>query len=227
MTRTVFCCLALLLCIAPAWAQDRGVVYAGGGVGDGAGGYAGGLLALPGESLGNGLAVRAGINGGTYRYRTNERIEATYIGAEIALVYQMSGDWGWANISAGPRITDTDLSPIDPNNKLRGTRLDGGLQTDGALGNQWRLGWFGSYGVRNESYITQLRMTRLLSPRSGTRLGLEGILQGDPTYKRASLGGHIAKPLGGGWEGQFSAGASEQAGRKARPYVSLGISRVF
>lgn len=228
MTRSFVCGLALSLsCLAPVHAQDRGVIYAGGGAGDGAGGYAGGLLALPGNSLGNGLAIRAGINGGTYRYRTSELIEATYVGAEIALVYQMSGDWGWANISGGPRITDTDLDPNDLGNKLRGTRFDAGLQTDGALGNQWRLGWFGSWGVRNESYIGQLRLTRLVSARSQTRIGLEGIVQGDPTYTRASLGGHVATPLGKRWEGQISAGASEQAGRKARPYVSLGVSRVF
>ena len=227
MTRSFLCGLALLSCMAPADAQDRGVLYAGGGAGDGAGGYVGGLIALPGDSLGNGLAVRAGVNGGTYRYRTSERIEATYIGAEIALVYQMSGDWGWANISAGPRITDTELDPNDRGNKLRGTRFDAGLQTDGALGNQWRMGWFGSWGVRNESYIAQLRLTRLVSASSGTRVGVESIVQGDPTYTRASLGAHVATPLGGGWEGQVSAGASELAGRNARPYASLGVSRVF
>ncbi|AOF94730.1 cellulose biosynthesis protein BcsS [Sphingobium sp. RAC03] len=219
--------MTLLFSIGVAQAEDRGVIYAGGGAGDGAGGYAGGLVALPGASLGHGVAVRAGVNGGTYRYRASERIEATYLGAEIALVYQFSGDWGWANVSAGPRVTDTDLDPDDPGNKLRGTRLDAGLQSDGSLGNHWRLGWFGSWGVRNESYIAQLRLTRLLDEGSQTRVGLEGILQGDPTYKRGSLGGHVSTALGSNWQGQVSIGASEQAGRKAKPYASLGISRVF
>lgn len=225
--RFILGALALLAPSGAVYAQDRGVIYAGGSVGDGAGGYAGGLVALPGGSLGHGLAVRAGVNGGTYRYRTSERIEATYVGAEVALVYQFSGDWGWVNVSAGPRITDTDLDPEDPGNKLRGTRVDAGLQTDGALGNQWRLGWFGSWGVRNESYIGQLRLTRLVDESSQTRMGLETLLQGDPTYTRVSLGAHLSTALGGDWQGQLSAGASEQAGRKAKPYVALGVSRVF
>lgn len=210
-----------------ALAQDRGVIFAGGSAGDGAGGYAGALVALPGDSLGNGLAVRASVNGGTYRYQANQRIKARYLGAEVALVYQHSGSWGWANVAAGPRIADTRLRPDDPGNKLRGTRLDVGVQTDGALGDQWRLGWFGSWGIRNESYVAQLRLTRLVDPGRQLRLGVEGILQGDPTYKRGSLGAHVAFRLTGPWEAQLSAGASEQAGRDARPYASLGLSRLF
>ncbi len=208
-------------------AQDSGVIYAGGSVGDGAGGYAGGMIALPGNSLGHGFGIRAGINGGTYRYQAAQRIKARYLGAELALVYQFSGEWGWANFAAGPRVVDTHLSPVDPGNKLRGTRLDAGIQTDGALGNQWRLGWFGSWGVRNESYLAQLRFTRLVDSSREVRIGLEGIYQGDPTYKRGSLGGHVAFRLSGPWEAQLSAGASEQAGRDAKPYVSVGFSRVF
>lgn len=210
-----------------AQAQNKGVIYAGAAVGDGEGGYLGGLVALPGNTLGDGLAVRGGVNGGTYRYRTDQRIEATYVSAEVALVYQFSGEWGWANVAAGPRITDISLDPDDPGNKLRGTRFDAGVQTDGALGNQWQTSWFGTWGIRNEAYIGQLRLTRLISEASQTRVGVEGIVQGDPTYTRGSLGGHIATGLGGGWLGQFSAGASEQAGRKARPYAALGLSRLF
>lgn len=212
---------------APAAAQDSGVVYAGGSVGDGYGGYAGGLVALPGSALGRGFGIRAGVNGGSYRYQAGQRIKARYIGAELALAYQFSGDWGWANVGAGPRIVDTHLKPVDPGNKLRGTRVDVGVQTDGALGNEWRLGWFGNWGIRNESYLAQLRLTRMVNPSSQLRVGLEGIYQGDPTYKRGSLGAHVAFRLAGAWEAQLSAGGSEQAGRDAKPYVSVGFSKVF
>ena len=219
--------LALLSAPGAAYAQDSGVVYAGAAAGDGEGGFIGGMVALPGGRLGEGLAVRGGVNGGTYRYRTDRRIEASYVSAEIALAYQFSGPGGWANVSAGPRVTDISLSPDDPTNKLRGTRFDAGVQTDGAYGNAWQASWFGTWGIRNESYIGQLRLTRLVNEESQTRVGLEGILQGDPTYTRASLGGHLSTSLGGRWFGQVSAGASEQAGRRARPYVGLGVSRLF
>lgn len=211
-----------------ASAQDRGVVYAGGSVGDGANGYAGGVIALPGNQLGDGLAVRGGVNGGEYRYTANgQRIEARYIGAELALVYQASGEWGYANLGGGLRVTDTRLSPLDPGNRLRGTRADLALQTDGAVGQTWRAGWFGSFGVNDRTYIAQLRVTGLVSEASGTRLGIEGGAQGDRSYDRQSLGAVASTRLGDKWEGVLSGGASFQEGRSARPYVTLGVSHVF
>lgn len=221
---------AFVATLAPlaATAQDQGVVYAGGSAGDGANGYAGGVIALPGGQLGDGLAVRAGVNGGEYRYTVSgQRIEARYIGAELALVYQLSGSWGYANLGAGPRVTDTRLRPLDPGNRLRGTRVDLALQTDGALGEAWRVGWFGSLGVNDRTYIGQLRLTHLIDSSSGTRLGIEGGAQGDRSYDRQSIGAVASTKLGGKWEGVLSGGASFQEGRKSRPYVSVGVSRVF
>lgn len=211
-----------------AQAQDQGVAYAGGSVGDGANGYAGALVALPGGELGKGLAIRAGASGGEYRYRTNgERIDARYVGAEVALAMQASGDWGYGSIAAGARVADTRLKPLDPNNRLRGTRFDAVLQTDGAVGNTWRLGWFGSLGVHYRTYITQLRFSHLVDGVSGTRLGIEGGRQGDRTYERDSLGAFGSTRLGPQWEGLISGGATFQDGRDAKPYVTLAVSRVF
>lgn len=220
--------VAALAMAGAAHAQDRGVVYTGGSVGDGANAYAGGLVALPGARLGEGLAVRASVSGGEYRYRSGgERIDARYIGAELALAMQASGDWGYATVSAGGRVTDTRLSPVDVGNRLRGTRFDVALQTDGALGNTWRLGWFGSLGVNDRTYITQLRFSRLVGSGAGTRVGVEGGLQGDRTYDRDSLGAFASTRLGGRWEGLVSGGATFQEGRDAKPYVTISASRVF
>ena len=113
----------------------RGVGFAGGALGgDDAGAYAGAVVALPGGELGRGIATRASLNTGRYEYVANGfEVEADYRGAEAALVYQVSGQWGWANFSAGPRLTKLELSPKDPANDRRGTRLDLGLQVDGNL----------------------------------------------------------------------------------------------
>lgn len=220
--------LAAAATAGAANAQDRGVAYAGGSAGDGANAYAGALVALPGGRLGEGLAIRAGVSRGEYRYRANdERIDARYIGAELALAIQASGDWGYASASAGGRVTDTDLSPVDTGNRLRGTRFDFALQTDGAVGNAWRLGWFGSLGVNDRTYITQLRFSRLVDETAGTRIGVEGGLQGDRTYDRDSLGAFASTRLGSRWEALVSGGATFQEGRDARPYVTLSASRVF
>ncbi|SLJ86306.1 cellulose biosynthesis protein BcsS [Novosphingobium mathurense] len=212
----------------PALAQDSGVAYAGGSVGDGANGYAGAVVALPGARLGEGLALRAGGGGGKYRYEANgQRIDATYVNAEVALVYQTSGDWGWANFSAGPRLTDTSLKPDDPGNRMRGTRIDAAVQTDGALGNAWRLTWFGSLGINDRAYITQARFGPLVDGGSDTRIGVEGGIQGDRSYTRRSVGGFVSTRITGQWQGLVSGGITDQAGRNVKPYVALGVSRVF
>lgn len=216
-----------LVSATPALAQDRGVAFAGGSAGNGAIGYAGVVVALPGDSLGNGFAVRASGGGGTYRYQgAPGEVEAEYVSGELALVYQMSGSWGWANLSAGPRVSHTRLSPEDLSNRLRGTRVDAALQTDGAVGQAWQLGWFGSLGVNDRAYVTEVRLGRLVSD-AGTRLGVEGGLQGDRSYTRGNAGAFVSTRLAPKWEARLSGGVTEEAGRNARGYVSLGASHVF
>jgi hypothetical protein len=222
-----FCAFALPTGIAQA--QDTGVVYAGGAAGGGAvNGYVGGVVSLPGARLGNGLAVRAGVTGGDYNYEANgERIDAQYIGAEVALVYQTSADWGWANFSAGPRITDTSLKPNDPGNPLRGTTYDLAIQTDGSVGSSFRATWFASLGVDKRAYITQLRLSPLVDGATDTRIGIEGGIQGDRTYTRKSLGLFASRRLGDKWQGSISGGVTDQRGIGAQGYGTLGVSRVF
>lgn len=233
--------LALALALAPAAAQAqtqpepptqpqtlRGVWFIGGTVSESASGYAGGVVSLPGESLGHGLAIRVSVSGGKYHYDAGATpITADYAGAETAVVYQLSGTWGWANLSAGPKFAHTRLSPIDPGNKLRGSRWDLGLQSDGALDRpHWRLGWFGSYGVANQAYQAKLQLGRKLA--AGTfRLGAEAGIQGDPSYKKGIFGGFVSKTIGRALEVEISGGVTEQHGRGARAYGSLGLSRVF
>ena len=203
-------------------------MYSGGSIGDGANGYIGGVVALPGDRLGDGFAVRGGASGGTYRYESADAtIRARYVGAEIAVVYQFSGEWGWANVSAGPRVTDTSLSPNDPNNRLRGTRFDGAVQTDGAIGQNWRASWFASLGVNNRTYITTVRVGPLVDGERDVRLGLEGGVQGDRTYTRRSAGAFASARLSGNLQGLVSGGVLDQAGRSVRPYATIGLSRVF
>jgi hypothetical protein len=219
-----------LIAGSAAGAQSlKGVAFAGGSVGDGVSAYAGAVTALPGASLGKGLAIRGSVNGGRYRYSGGPgRIRAGYAGAEAALVYQTSGDWGWANVSAGPRVTDISLSPADPENERQGTRFDAALQTDGGYGmKNWRLGWFGSVGVIDGAYQGRLQLGRLVSAASQTRFGLEAGVQGDPYFTTISAGAFVSTRLKGDLEGQLSAGVTEQAGRGPRPYLSLGLSQLF
>ena len=226
--KAIFLCTLFPAFAVPAAAQDSGVIYAGGGVGEGRNVYAGAVIALPGAELGNGLAVRIGGNGGHYNYQGDTgEVGADYVGGEVALVWQTSGDWGWANFSAGPRVTYTDLDPNDPANDRQGTRIDAAIGTDGALGHHWRLSWFGSYAVRDEAYITEARFGPLIDEASQIRLGVEAGFQGDPSYERGTLGAFASTKFSEGWEGRLSGGISEQAGRNAKPYVAVAFSRLF
>lgn len=219
----------LLLAAAPASADTpTGVAYAGGTVSDSASGYAGAVVSLPGASLGHGLALRAGVGGGRYHYLAGTtEITADYASADVALVEQVSGHWGWASFSAGPRFTHTKLSPVDLANNRRGSRWDAGLQTDGALDSSgWRLGWLGSYGVADEAYQARLQLGRKLGAK-GLRLGFEGGVQGDPSYRKLSGGAFIAAALGRDFEVQAGGGVSKERGQTARGYASLSLVKVF
>lgn len=223
--------LVLLLSAFPASAaaQDQGVVFAGGAVNDGFSAYAGTVVSFPGSQLGRGFAIRGSVNGGEYHYdRAGTDIRGRYIGGEAALVYQMSGSWGWANLSAGPRVTDTNFSPDDPSNEREGTRFDLGVGAEGIVNSgTFRLGWYGSYGVWDESYQLQLRPGLLVNTASDAVVGVEGSLQGDPSYDSQSIGLFYVQNVGGNWRAQFAGGVTDQEGRSAKIYGAIGLSRIF
>lgn len=217
---------AAVPCVASA--QDTGVVYAGGGVGEGSNVYAGAVISLPGATLGNGIAIRGGGGAGSYEYETGGAlIDGDYVSGEVAVVYQASGEWGWANFGAGPRVTDTRLSPLDPANERAGTRWDLALQTDGAVGYRWRVGWFGSLGVFDQAFITEARFGPLVDEESQTRIGIEAGVAGDETYTRGNLGLFASTQIAKKTEVRLSGGFSEQQGRDARGYAAVSLSRTF
>lgn len=219
---------ATLLFHGTASAQDRGVVYAGGGIGDGRNVYAGGVIALPGGRLGRGLAIRGGGAAGSYVYDSGTaEIDGNFASAEVALVYQTSGEWGWANFGAGPRVTNTSLTPNDPNNRLAGTRFDVGLQTDGALGYRWRLGWFGSLGVNDEIYFTNLSFGPLVDEPSQTRIGVEAGIAGDETFTRRNYGVFASTRIASKTELRVSGGLNDQRGLRDQAYATVALSKVF
>ncbi|MEO0033232.1 MAG: hypothetical protein RIS94_2990 [Pseudomonadota bacterium] len=230
--------VALAAAVTPAHAEDQtsqdqttqdqtGVVFAGGSAGSGESAYGGVVVALPGGRLGKGLAVRVSGNAGTYRYTAGVTpIKGRYVGGDAAIVYQMSGPWGWNNLSIGPRITDTKLTPGDPGNRRTGTRVDVGLQADGALdGAQWRLGWFGAWGVRDQAYQARFQIGRKLPNRY--RIGVEGGVLGDSSFDRQSAGAFVAVPMGKSAELQLAGGALFQKGRSAHAYAGLSLSSTF
>lgn len=221
--------LASALASGTALAEPlRGVTYVGGTVSESISGYVGAVISLPGAQLGEGASIKAGLSKGRYEYdASGTRVTGKYVGVDMAVGYQFSGNWGWANVSAGPTFARTTLSPEDPKNERSGSRWDLAVQSDGAFdGSNWRLGWYGSYGAFDKAYQARLQLGR----RTGIgnlRLGVEAGVQGDPRYTKGFAGAFGSKPIGKNLDLLVAVGASEQAGRGARAYGSIGLSKLF
>lgn len=218
----ISCCLA-----GPALAQDEPVVFGGGFIADDHFAYAGALIPLPGAQPDQGWAVRPVASAGAYDYRRNSvDIEADFINLELSLVNRRSGDWGYLNLAAGARYSNTDLSRPDPQNRREGGQWDGMVSIDGArYAGAWRVGGYASYAFSIEDYYIRGEVSRAVRP-NGLRLGLETIIEGDPSYDRQSLGALVAFQPMTGTEVRVSVG-----GRKAdddtEPYLAIGLSRSF
>ena len=218
---------ALAAAAAPAAAQDRGAVFAGGSFDEDDSGYVGAQLALPGSRPGAGWGVRGSLTGGVYSYdRDNLGIDGRFVGGAIGPVYQWSGAWGYADLGLQARYVDTHLDPYDRQNPRRGGVADAVVSIDGARRwGPWRATGYGEYGSGVQDYFVRANVTHDVIPR--LRVGLETILQGDPTYDRQRAGPLVAGLVTPRDELQLSGGWSQQTGRSDHAYVALAYVRLF
>jgi len=209
----------------------KGVAFGGASVARDLNAYAGVTHALPGASLGKGLAVRAVGSGGSLSYvgSPDTKYEGHYVGGEIALVSQHSGSWGWANVSAGPRVTDFSISPDDPDNDLIGTRWDLALSSEGGVNvaPEWFAGWQLSAGVLRGTYRARASLGKLLHKESQLSLGVDVGIEGAPEYSTVSGGLYLSRRLGKTMNGYVSTGVAAQDGRSVGPYAAVGLSKMF
>jgi len=206
-----------------AKADDHIVVFAGGTYDNASYGSLGAQVSLPGSSAGKGFAIRGSGFLGGYGYDDGEgqHIDAKFGGGELDGVYQMSGPWGFADVFAGARLVDTRLSPDDPTNRRNGDQAELALGSDGArrLG-PWQVDWYGAYGTRLQDYQTRVGLTHTIG--SAWRAGVEGAVEGDPTYTQTRIGPYAAVRLSAHSELQGSAGVSHQSGLGEHAYARAG-----
>ncbi len=228
----MFAAGAALLLPAIARAQDapppQTIVFAGGLLDDKSDlAYAGATFALPGASIGHGLALRGSVFGGDYNYQSGvQRIDGRFAGVELDALYQVSGDGLWVNFGPGVRYLDTTLSPNDPTNRRRGAKAEPALTMDGGKASgPWRADWYVSYGTQLDDYQARLSLTHhMAGPWRG---GVEGAVEGDPTYTVRRIGPYVGYSLGANSELQMSGGVSDGAGRGEGAYLRLGVYRGF
>lgn len=210
-----------------AQAQDKGVVFAGGQVGEDApSAYVGAVTALPGASLGEGLAVRTVVARSEYNYKAGSAsIKGRATSITVAAVQQWSGEWGYANLGGGVAYRRTRLTPNDPGNRNRGRKWNAVVSADGAYqSGGLRIGGMASYGFDIKEYYLRGDVTGGAS--SVLRLGGEVIAQGDPSYERQLYGAVAIIAPAPKWELRLSGGGMFEEARKG-PYAALSVSRVF
>ena len=214
--------LALAFSVGSAFAQSAGAVFAGGETGRDWSAYAGAVWAL--EMGGDARwAVRGIASTGGYDYRSSSvEVESKYGQAEVVLLRQTSGAWGYLNVGGGARFTDTDLEPDDPGNGRRGGRWDALIAADGVRRIQdWEVGGFATYGVDMEEYFVRGRVTRGVGT-NGLRLGVETVVQGDPNYDRQGVALVAMHRQDSGLEWTATAGL-----RGGEGHFSIGLVRSF
>lgn len=211
-----------------AHAEDHGVAFGGGVVSKSPSATAGVLVALPGSTLGDGPAVRAVVSHSEFRYvaGSGAAIKGRSQSVTLSAVQQFSGGWGYFNLAAGAARHNVRLTPNDPFNRNRGSRWVAVVGGEGVanLDKDWRLGASASYRTRIKEYYVSADLTRAVSDK--VRLGVEGVGQGDPSYKRRMYGAVVSYAPTPKWQLRLSGGANIEAGKNG-PYGALSISRVF
>lgn len=182
--------------------------------------FFGATAALPGSTLGDGLALRGLVETGGYDYISSNlgTVKANFGGGELDAVYQLSHKSFWSDFGLGVNDTYTGLVPYDPGNPLRGEQAELRISLDGGkISGPWRADWLGYYGTRLEDYQWLLGLTHALSP--SWRLGAEVYGDGNPTYSEHQLGAYAGVGFGKLSELQFSAGEAWQSGFTPRAYL--------
>lgn len=186
--------------------------------------FTGAIVPLPGGQLGKGFAVRVWGDYLDYSYLSGtRRITATGFGGALAGVYQLSGTWGWANLSAGATFRNTRLSASDPSNREAGAHTYFNGQVDGAynLNASWRLRGLANYIPVTHDYFVQTGIDRLVL--EWLRLGIGPTFQGGHDYREIS-GGVIAYiRLGHGFEVAPSVGVAHTSAGETGPYGAISL----
>jgi hypothetical protein len=218
---------AVLAAPSPSRAQEKVVISGGGDVDNASDGYLGATVAL--SHIGEGLAVRGSGFGGAYDYRggpANQRIDATFAGAELDLIYQFANDGFWINGGVGGRYVDTTLHPNDPGNRRRGSQGEVALVVDGGdVSGPWRGDWYAGYGTRLDDYQARVSLTHALD--APWRAGLEVGAEGDPTYNEQRVGPLVAYAFSKSGEVQVSGGFSDGSVRGPSGYLRVGFYSGF
>jgi hypothetical protein len=174
--------------------------------------FAGVTIALPGSTIGSGVAFRLLGDTGGYDYLNGVgTVKASFGGGELDALYQVTHKNFWGDFGVGVNDTYTTLNPADSSNPLSGNQAELRITTDGGTASgPWRADWLGFYGTRLQDYEAGLDVTHSLSPI--WRFGVLGYGEGNPNYTLAEVGPFAAVDFSKASELQFSTGEAWESG---------------
>lgn len=189
--------------------------------------YLGGIRSAS-ALLGNGLAYRAWLDAGTYRYeKSGSQIDARYWRASAAAGYQNAGERGWWAGYLGAGYQQTSLSPDDPGNASRGGKINPFLQLEGEtqLAPDLTANLASSYTFGREAYWLRGRIFKSLD--ASRRVGAEMILHGDADYQATQVGGLFVVPFDRKVMTIIKAGVRTGSGTSSTPYGGIEFTKPF
>ena len=212
---------------APPQPTSKALIFGGGQLDFSDSGYFGGTVALPGSSIGKGLALRGSAFGGEYDYTgTPGKVHGTFVGGQVEGLYQFSKPNFWLDAAVGVRFVDTTLTPNDPSNRRDGAHAEPEVAIDGgAAGGPWRTDYYGSIGAILEDYLVRVSLTHRVS--TVVRAGGEVSAEGDPTYDLQRFGPYVGYAFDAHSEIHLTAGVTHQSGEGEGGYLALSFYHGF
>jgi hypothetical protein len=191
--------------------------------------YVGVVAPLMGQNFGNGFLQKYWVDLLGYDYPSGiKTIDASSVGVEAALGYQVEWQGGWANAYVGARYANTWLSPDNPDSKTRGSQVRAKLQAEAeqTFFTDWKLNTIGSYILESDSYWARVRGLGRVYKEVFT--GPELVVQGDPDYRAWQIGWVITgfEVLPKGFLG-VKAGARITEHADTGGYAGIEFSKLF
>lgn len=186
--------------------------------------YLGYINSLNDSKLGNGYIQRLWVDYLTYEYSNGTSdINAYAPGISYSLGYQKTKEkYAWGGY-IGIQARNTNLSPDDPGNKLRGNRGSIVVAVDGKhqVIDQLFVELMGNYAP-DTGYWSRARIPFGIAMKTGP----EYSIQGNPNYQNQKIGWFISDiDIGERFKGGIKTGYSKNNGLGGSIYLGLEINK--
>jgi len=192
-------------------------------------GYVGGVLA-PKNLDATGLRLFLLAGEGTYQYDANStKIRGRFTTADALVGYSVTLGRLSSALYVGVNAQEHNLSPDDPSNPARGSRVGLKVQQDVWVTptDQTMIAAVGSYSTVFKSWFATTKFGYDISGGRGIYLGPQGTFMKNEKFEQWRVGGHISSLPAGPVRVGFSAGYLHSRDRGPGTYGGVEVSARF